>query len=575
MNKFSLNSGSLNPNNDSIRMKVAMDPGSSSIILIRNISGSGFINYLTETDYVYELSRRSYKEGEIRSVSSDFYENMGYPSGISLVPGSNICANASSKELEENYRLPVGTYIHTGSSLGYVAITGELLDDESNINDVAISGFSSANAIQVGEFFESGWNVSGGLKVGRLYSDNDTLPFVDVENMDTSSGQVARIDIHSSELNGCFFEIDLENDITQTGIALDDFDSRVTGDTSEINKKPEEILPFHMASESESRLIDEWNSIFSINSKCNIEAEFSNGKNRDQVFIDTIKKFIDKNWDEAMKKFLWGDAIDNREVRSLLTRKNPQNLKAAIFYQLYYYGASDDIKILADYNRQKDRLGKSMEWHIGIGGISKLSGKSRKIKKEYTYLSTSRDYRKIYKVYDMPPRASFAAISKSDEKMFDSMGDEFEQDPEIISGFYPLYSSRSYANTKGGGFSAKFTFNKKDYYMPSGLVSGKTYFHGDYDPKILLSYLNEIDYNDLISQESQEIYKYEDTIEEEETGQYIEEQEEEDQVQASGLSLFNADTGAYAALMEGYDPAMIQEFANESFFIDFFSQTGV
>ena len=55
MNKYSFNSGSENPNNDGLRFNVAMDPGSHSTLIIRNVSGSGVVNYLTDSDYLYHV----------------------------------------------------------------------------------------------------------------------------------------------------------------------------------------------------------------------------------------------------------------------------------------------------------------------------------------------------------------------------------------------------------------------------------------------------------------------------------------------------------------------------------------
>ncbi len=136
---------------------------------------------------------------------------------------------------------------------GSHVITGELLDDESNLVDVSMDGIASGNYISPSGIFESGWDVSGGLKISEIYSPNGTLPFIDVENLDTSNSQIARMDIYASELNGCFFEIELQNDITSTGIPLDDYQSNIVGDPSEMNKKQNEIFPINMGSESESK----------------------------------------------------------------------------------------------------------------------------------------------------------------------------------------------------------------------------------------------------------------------------------------------------------------------------------
>ena len=585
MNKYSFNSGSENPNNDGLRFNVAMDPGSHSTLIIRNVSGSGVVNYLTDSDYLYHVSRVPYKEDSYREVSSSFSTNLSYPSGVSVIPGKTVCVNASSENVEGIYRLPVGSRIYSGQYSDKQLITGGLLDDESNYYDITMGGFEYSNLIDPEEFFQSGWAVSGGLKVSFVESINESMPFIDVENMDTSSGQIARMDIYSSELNGSFFNLTIENDITATGIPGDDYDSNVVGDPSEFNKKQDEVEPFAVGGQTELKLIEEWNSLFSINRGTNIEDEFSNGKGRDEVFIEAVKKFLDKNWDTSMKQFLWGDIIGSNEIRSELTVRSAPGLRMAIFFQLYYYGASDDIKILSEYMGQKQRLGKTMEWHMGLGGMSKVSGKTRKLKQEYTYMSTSRSYKKIYKVYDMPPRNSFAATSESNEAMFDNIGEGYIEEPKVISGFYPLYFSRSYAESEGGGFADSLIFNEKEYYMPSGLVSGSTYVHGDYDPQVLISYLNEQDfelsgtYEESGSIEvAQAGYGYSDPVTLYQEDSYVvtgEDQEEEGIPEISGQLGYDVDTGNYAPVVGVDDPEVAKNIAEQTFLIDFFNEQGI
>ncbi len=281
-----------------------------------------------------------------------------------------------------------------------------------------------------------------------------------------------------------------------------------------------------------------------------------------------------------MKKFLWGDTISLLEVNQNLTRKSSEALMVAIFYQLYYYGASDDIKLLSEGTNQKQRLGKCMEWHMGLGGVSKLSGKERKLKEEYTYLPTSRSYKKIYKVYDMPPRNSFSSAAESNEKMFNNVGEEFEEKPMVLFGYYPLYSSESYAESLGQGFSEKFEFNNKDYYMPSGLVSGSNYFHGDYDPKLLISYLNQQENFNLDSEEQSEVqssyeqsnvYGYQEPEQGDEAIQIYstEEVEEESVVVQQANTSINLDLNDYAPLQNTEDPELAQEIAEQTFLINF------
>lgn len=585
MNKYSFNSGSENPNNDGLRFNVAMDPGSHSTLIIRNVSGSGVVNYLTDSDYLYHVSRVPYKEDSYREVSSSLSTNLSYPSGVSIIPGKTVCVNASSENVEGIYRLPVGSRIYSGQYSDKQLITGGLLDDESNYYDITMAGFEYSNLIDPEEFFQSGWAVSGGLKVSFVESINESMPFIDIENMDTSSGQIARMDIYSSELNGSFFNLTIENDITATGIPGDDYDSNVVGDPSEFNKKQDEVEPFVVGGQTELKLIEEWNSLFSINRGTNIEDEFSNGKGRDEVFIEAVKKFLDKNWDTSMKQFLWGDIIGSNEIRNELTVRSAPGLRMAIFFQLYYYGASDDIKMLSEYMGQKQRLGKTMEWHMGLGGMSKVSSKTRKLKQEYTYMSTSRSYKKIYKVYDMPPRNSFTATSESNEAMFDNIGEGYIEEPKVVSGFYPLYFSRSYAESEGGGFAGSLIFNEKEYYMPSGLVSGSTYFHGDYDPQVLISYLNEQDF-DLSGtyEESGSIevvqagYGYSDPVTLYQEESYVatgEDQEEEGVPEISGQLGYDVNTGNYAPVVGTDDPEVAQHIAEQTFLIDFFNEQGI
>lgn len=588
MNKYSFNSGSENPNNDGLKFNVAMDPGSHSTLIIRSISGSGVVNYLTDSDYLYNVSRRPYREESYREVDSAFSSNLSYPSGVSIIPGRTVCVNASSENVEDIYRLPVGSRIYSGQYSDKQLITGRLLDDESNYYDVAMDGFEYSNLINPQEFFGSGWAVSGGLKVSFVESINESMPFIDIENMDTSSGQIARMDIYSSELNGSFFNLTIENDITATGVPEEDYISNIEGDPSEFNKKQDQVEPFSVGGQTELKLIEEWNSLFSINKGTNIEEEFSNGKGRDEVFIDAVKKFLDKNWDASMKEFLWGNAISDINVYNKLTVKSPPGLRMAIFFQLYYYGASDDIKILSEYMGQKQRLGKTMEWHMGLGGMSKVSGKTRKLKQEYTYMSTSRSYRSIYKVYDMPPRNSFTATSESNEAMFDNIGEGYIEDPKVVSGFYPLYFSRSYAESEGGGFAQDFIFNEKEYYMPSGLVSGSTYFHGDYDPQILISYLNEQDFDLSGAYEGsgnievgQGGYGYSEPVLSYQEDVYISSGEDTEEQQEEVVSGDNAElgydvnAGDYAPVQGIQDPEVIQELAEQTFLIDFFNEQGL
>ena len=569
MDKFTFNSGNLNTNNDSILLKVAMDPGSSSSILIRNYEQSGIINYVTDSDYVYELSRVSTVSGEARALDPSFSSNISYPNGISITPGSEICSTASSPIIPNSQRIPRGSYFHLDNG-NSVIVSGDLMDDLSNLSDVTMDGVEVINMINPEEIFIDEWSVSGGLRVANLYSPNDSAPFIETENLDTSDQKIARINIYASESMGSLFEFQIQNDITSTGAA-----NLEPSQSGTLQKIPE-ITPISLGAPDESTFIDEWNSIFSINNHCNVESEFLNGKNRDEVFIQRLRNYMDKNWEKSMKEFLWGDCITDKSLSGLLTTQDRGDLELSIYYQLYYYGTSDDIKILSEYKEQQTRLGKTMQWHYGLGGFSKITNKKRKLKQEYTYMPSIKSYRNIYKVYDMPPRAAFSSLAQNDEKSFNFIGEDYAEIPKAIDGFYPLFNSKNYAEEQGGGFSSEHVINGKSYYMPSGLVSGVTYFHGTYDPSMVISYLTG-SYNEdeiLTSSESYEI-----TYTEPETGYLIEDlevelvgySEIEEAPEAEVENPYNLDIESSPF----YDPSLPDELnmqiVQENFLQDFFN----
>ena len=166
--------------------------------------------------------------------------------------------------------------------------------------------------------------------------------------------------------------------------------------------------------------------------------------------------------------------------------------------------------------------------------------------------------------------------------MFDNIGEGYIEEPKVVSGFYPLYFSRSYAESEGGGFADGFIFNEKEYYMPSGLVSGSTYFHGDYDPQVLISYLNEQDINLSGTYEEtgnieveQGGYGYSEPITLYQEQSYMltgESQEEEEVPEFSGQLGYDVNTGNYAPVAGVNDPEIIQDIAEQTFLIDFLNE---
>jgi len=466
MKKINFNSGDSNSYNDGVRLKIAMDPDSVSTLIIGNNNGSGYLTYLTESDYIYSLERISFFKKTLRDVKSEYSDNAYYSTGVSWLPGSRASSFSSSKLINEDLRVPGASY-WSGDYL--ITGTGDSIQPVFN-------KYINGNILFLEDVFGSGWSGSNLYEISDVYSEDGVMPFIDIER--NSSG-VGVFNIYSSDYAGSVFTIEVRGDIST------DPDNDIRGEI-----ETRRLYPIYTGLTSELNLINEWNSIFDINDNSNADSTFDTGEIRDEVYVKEITRYINKNWEGSMKDYLWKDAIEN--IGSQLTTDQSVKLKKVILLQLTRYGASDDIKKMVEYHNQESRLPASMRWHIGLGGKTKIGLNERSIKREYTFVSALNKALEIYKVYGLPLREAFAENIKSNKKLSVDTGTSYFESPRAVNGYYPLYKSRSMAEQRGDGNSEIYELNNTIYYMPKGLVENVTFFLGNYDPKILL-YNNVID----------------------------------------------------------------------------------
>ena len=279
--------------------------------------------------------------------------------------------------------------------------------------------------------------------------------------------------MYSSSEKGSIFSLKIKPDIS----------TELSQDISAI-PETRRIYPFYTGDYSERNLINEWNSIFKINDDSNSDSVFDTGEIRDEVYVKEIKSFIDKHWDGMLRDFLWKDSVEN--IGESLSTNEPIKLKKVISYQLSRHGASDDIKIMSEYQQQQSRIGKTMRWHIGLGGSTKLGNNKRYLGREYSFVTALNKSIEFSRIYDLPLKDIVAENIKSDKRLAIDIGSAYIESPKNIQGYYPLYLSKASAEKLGNGGFMQFEFNNKVYYMPEGLIENKTFFLGNYDPKIIL-----------------------------------------------------------------------------------------
>lgn len=462
MKKINFNSGDFNTYNDGISLGIAMDPDSVSTLVIRTINGSGLITYLTESDYIHTVKRVSFFNNNERSLNLDKSNLSGYPNQFSWIPGQRSSSLSSSNQIKEELRLPGGSYW----SGGYV-ITGT---GDYSPEDIGVSGIVEGNTIVLSDMFSGNWSGASIMELIDLEAKDSNIPFVDIEE---NAEGVCIFKMYSSSEKGSIFSLKIKPDIS----------TELSQDISAI-PETRRIYPLYIGDYSERNLINEWNSIFKINDDSNSDSVFDTGEIRDEVYVKEIKSFIDKHWDGMLRDFLWKDSVEN--IGESLSTNEPIKLKKVISYQLSRHGASDDIKIMSEYQQQQSRIGKTMRWHIGLGGSTKLGNNKRHLGREYSFVTALNKSIEFSRIYDLPLKDIVAENIKSDKRLAIDIGSAYIESPKNIQGYYPLYLSKASAEQLGNGGFMQFEFDKKAYYMPEGLIENKTFFLGNYDPKIIL-----------------------------------------------------------------------------------------
>ena len=486
MKKINFNSGDFNTYNDGLSLGVVMDPDSVSTLVLRTINGSGFVTYLTESDYIHTVKRISFFNEYERNLNLDKSDLIGYPDQFSWIPGQRSSSLSSSKKINDELRLPGGSYW----SGGYV-ITGT---GDYDARDIGMSGIVEGNTIVLSDMFSGDWSGSYKMELIDLESKDSNIPFIDIEQ---NSEGVCIFRMYPSSEGGSIFSLKIKPDIT-TDL------SKNISNALEVRK----VNPIYIGEYSERNLIKEWNSIFKINENSNADSVFNTGEVRDEVYAKEVNDFINKNWDGMLRDFLWKDSIEN--IGGSLSTDQPIKLKKVIIHQLSKHGASDDIKIMSEYQQQQDRLGATMRWHIGLGGSTKLGNNKRYLDREYSFVSALNKSIEFSRIYGLPLKDIVSENVRSDKRLALDVGGQYIESPKNIQGYYPLYSSKASAQKSGDGGFRRIELDDKVFYMPEGLIENKTFFLGNYDPKILL-------YNNIVSSSTEGV----DEINEAETNSNI------------------------------------------------------
>ena len=378
MNIYNMSSGDSDPNNDFIRMQVAMDANSYSSIRIYNSGGSGVLEYNTNSDYAWKVERVKYISEEIVPLETSQSQKVGYPDSISWVPGNSLCSLSNFSGIDVGKLKPLTK------------------KEELNELEYVKSGY-----IFIEDYYESGWSPQGVIQVSNVYSNQGNMPFVDIKNSDVASTGI--INIYSSSLDGCVFSIDLKRN----------FISGQANDAGSV-LLPEEFKPIYSQSVRFGDTYKEWDSIFDLNEDCNADSIFRNGKNRDEAFSQEMEEYLNKNWYDKLKRNLWGSFINDENVN--LSSRDPEVLKNHIFYCFYYFGASDDIYNLSAANKMNAR------WHIDTGGKSLFSENRRIINIQNSYLPVINQTKPVSRVYGLPPRTAYTYNLQNNINVSDFVG---------------------------------------------------------------------------------------------------------------------------------------------------------
>ena len=394
-------SGIDHSNSDYFRLSIAMEAGQTSSIRIYTTGGSGVIEYQTNSDYIYSIKRFPCLGKEPRELSNSSASKIGYPRGVSWAPGSSVSSLSNNELIDESDQL-------SGVLNGYSRAPGlNKIKPLTSKQDLSQNEYELSSLYFPEEYYNEDWFPDFKIQANNINSLDGRMPFVDIKQNDVQ--KTGLINLISSSQRGGIFTIDIGRD----------FMNGPARPYSGLNNI-DEIKPALNNSNTKSSTLKEWNSFFVINDLCNADSIFSNGRNRDEVFVSNIQKYLDKNWYNKLKKNLWGDCIDDQSVE--LNSRDPETLKNVIMYQLYYFGASDDIRNMG-HKKYKSRSDiTDMRWHIGLGGLYEKSNSSRKLTQELSFLSPTSDYKNLYKVVGLPPRTAYAYNLQNNINISDFVG---------------------------------------------------------------------------------------------------------------------------------------------------------
>ena len=386
MNKIYLKSGENSPSNDVIKLSVAMESDSESTIYLQASGGKSLISYSTKSDYVFGLERYGRFSGQRRELQPAYSNNIGYESGICWAPGIRIAANSESTAISESSRVP----LLTPKSI--------FADDEIEKN----------NTIVLDDYYGSGWLDMGcGIEVSniKIASDSDGRikgqePFIDV--IEPQISNTGEIKIYSSDLNSTVFSFEIKKDL-QFNTNSKNYSDPPRRKLSRINYGNKSLEGF----------VEEWNSIFNITKKSNINSSFRDGSNIDSAFVSELKAYFNEEWDGKIEKYLWFRAVNDPKVE--LSTNDPTLLKTIIFQQLKNYGASDDVKIISE------AYGMDLDWHMGTGGVDARTKSKRYLSKGTAYIPALKVFKSIYKIGGFAPRGAYFANNEANIAMTEHM----------------------------------------------------------------------------------------------------------------------------------------------------------
>ena len=387
MRRISFSSGDSASSNDVIRVSVAMESDSKSSIYIQESEGKTLLTYATDSDYVFNLERFGRFSGEQREVRSEKLDNIGYDSGIAWVPGRRVATNSDSLQIEEDLRAP-------------------LLSSENYFSDEEVE---KKNTIIIEDYYSEPWVgiedavEATNIKVipdpdGRIIGQG---PFIEVvEPLVFNTGQ---IDIYSADLSSTVFSFEIRKDL-KNNREKPNYSNPPRRKTKRINYGNKSLEGF----------IEEWNSIFNMTTNANINSQFRDGTNVDEYFIQELKSYMNEEWDGKMQRYLWKKGITDTGVN--VSSNDSNELKKIIFNQIKNYGASDDIKNMAEYS------GMDLSWHIGLGGIDKGTKSKRFLSKAMIYIPELQSFEFRHKVGGFAPRGAYFANKQANLAMNSDVG---------------------------------------------------------------------------------------------------------------------------------------------------------